>query len=179
MTARFPLVTALLAAVLAGCASQPPGQDAALFDRVGALERQVAALSEQMKEALAFARQDNLRVDGREAFVVRLSGDGALYPLNAAEPAGADIERLDDLVRHLADVGPTYHLEVQGHADNIGPDDYNYALAKARAEAVVRYLHERKGIPLSRMSVISYGAGEAGRDAKGNGRIVIRVLVPK
>ncbi|NTV96058.1 MAG: OmpA family protein [Thiobacillus sp.] len=162
---------------LAGCAGQP-AQDSSLSDRVATLEREVRDLSAQMKETLAYVNREKIRQDGKEAFTVQLAEDATLYPINRAGPAGADLAKLDDLVERLAKLGRDYHLEVQGHADNIGPDDYNYALAKARAEAVVRYLHEKKGIALSRMSAISYGAGQAtDRPGQNNRRIVIRVLV--
>lgn len=175
MTAK-PLTLSVLL-VLAGCANQP-APDTSLQDRVTALEREVRTLSAQMKEALAYVNQEKIRQTGKEAFMVQLAEDGLLYPINRADPAGQDIARLDDLVDRLAKLGQDYHLEVQGHADNIGADDYNYAFAKARAESVVRYLHEKKGIPLSRMSAISYGAGQAGeRGGQGNRRVVIRVLV--
>jgi OOP family OmpA-OmpF porin len=179
MTFKPNALAALVALALAGCASQP-APDSSLLERVATLERQVGVLSAQMKEALALANQEKIRQGGKEAFVVQLAEDRMLYPINRAQPAGPDMTKLDDLVQRLAGLGQDYHIEVQGHAENIGPDDYNYALAKARAEAVVRYLHEKKGIPLNWMSVISYGAGQPiDRYGQNNRRIVIRVLVAR
>lgn len=177
MVVKYPALPALLALVLAGCASQP-APDASLSERVSTLERQVSTLSAQMKDVLAYAGHEKIRLEGKEAFVVQLAGDKNLYPINRDEPPGQDLAKLDDLADRLGRMSQDYHLEIQGHAADIGPDDYTYALAKARAEAVVRYLHERKGIPLSRMSVISYGAGQpVDRYGQNNSRIVIRVLV--
>jgi outer membrane protein OmpA-like peptidoglycan-associated protein len=50
------------------------------------------------------------------------------------------------------------YLEIQGHADSSGPEDWNLFLGKKRAEAVMEYLHNMYHIPLHRMEVISYGS---------------------
>jgi outer membrane protein OmpA-like peptidoglycan-associated protein len=149
-----------------------------LPERLGQTEQRVDGLSAAVKEAMAQAAQENIRLNGREAFTTLLTEDKTLYPINSPELGGQDAGKLDALVAELARLGQDYHLEIQGHADNIGPDDYNYAMARGRAEAVARYLHERKGIPLSRMSVISYGAGQPlDRSGTNNRRIVVRALV--
>lgn len=51
-------------------------------------------------------------------------------------------------------------VELEGHADWIGPEAYNDQLGLARAEAVKRYLTEQLGIPTDRVSVVSYGERE-------------------
>jgi outer membrane protein OmpA-like peptidoglycan-associated protein len=48
-------------------------------------------------------------------------------------------------------------VELEGHADWIGPEAYNEQLGLARAETVKRYLTEQLQIPAERISVISYG----------------------
>ena len=48
------------------------------------------------------------------------------------------------------------HIEVQGHADNVGPEDFNYLLSVARADAVRKWLVAR-GIPKEKL--ISRGFG--------------------
>ena len=51
---------------------------------------------------------------------------------------------------------PALNLEIQGHTDNIGADDYNQKLSEARAHAVVVWLSQ-KGIPATRLSAKGYG----------------------
>lgn len=69
------------------------------------------------------------------------------------EQAGRE---LDQLVAKLkADNQPVF-VEIQGHTDSTGSDALNQQLGLQRAEAVRMYL-SRAGLPLARMSTISYG----------------------
>ncbi len=149
-----------------------------LDGRLTQAEQRLDGLSASVKEALALATQENIRINGKEAFTVSLTEDKTLYPINSPELGSQDAGKLDDLVGRLAKMDQEYHLEIQGHTDNIGTDDYNYELGKARADVVKRYLHEKKGVSLSRMSVISFGAANpVDRNSNHNRRILIRVLV--
>ena len=51
---------------------------------------------------------------------------------------------------------PNVKIQISGHADERGSDEYNLALANRRAAAAKRYL-ENKGVDGSRLDVISYG----------------------
>ncbi len=51
---------------------------------------------------------------------------------------------------------PNVKVQISGHADERGSDEYNLALGNRRAAAAKRYL-ENKGIDGSRMEVVSYG----------------------
>ena len=51
---------------------------------------------------------------------------------------------------------PNVKLQISGHADERGSDEYNLALGNRRAAAAKRYL-ENKGIEASRMDIVSYG----------------------
>ena len=51
---------------------------------------------------------------------------------------------------------PNVRIQISGHADERGSDEYNLALGNRRAAAAKRYL-ENKGIDGSRMEVVSYG----------------------
>jgi outer membrane protein OmpA-like peptidoglycan-associated protein len=52
---------------------------------------------------------------------------------------------------------PGLHLEVEGHTDSVGGDDYNQQLSEKRADAVRNYLVQQ-GIPDS--SIVSRGLGK-------------------
>jgi outer membrane protein OmpA-like peptidoglycan-associated protein len=56
----------------------------------------------------------------------------------------------------LLNARPDLKLEVQGHTDNVGGDDYNRKLSEARANAVVDWLRA-KGIAANRLSAHGYG----------------------
>jgi len=51
---------------------------------------------------------------------------------------------------------PQTHVQVEGHCDERGSEEYNIALGAKRAQAAKDYL-ETLGINASRMSTISYG----------------------
>jgi outer membrane protein OmpA-like peptidoglycan-associated protein len=80
---------------------------------------------------------------------------------------------------------PELILEIEGHTDNVGPDDYNLALGKKRAESVQRYLADKFGIALYRMFYISFGESrpkvesDIERGQAANRRAVLRLLGPK
>ena len=64
----------------------------------------------------------------------------------------------DTLDRKASILGanPNVKIQISGHADERGSDEYNLALGNRRAAAAKRYL-ENKGIDGSRIDVVSYG----------------------
>ena len=52
---------------------------------------------------------------------------------------------------------PEKNLELEGHTDSIGTDDYNLKLSEQRAESIKKYLVEKFGIEVSRISTVGYG----------------------
>jgi peptidoglycan-associated lipoprotein len=66
-----------------------------------------------------------------------------------------DQSTLDRKASILA-ANPNVKVQISGHADERGSDEYNLALGNRRAAAAKRYL-ENKGIDPSRMDVVSYG----------------------
>lgn len=57
----------------------------------------------------------------------------------------------------LLAANPAVKLQIAGHCDNRGTDEYNLALGRRRAEMVKRFLTDR-GIDASRIETISFGA---------------------
>ena len=89
---------------------------------------------------------------------------------------------LDDFAGKVKALNEQYFIEIQGHTDDTGSKRYNEDLGERRAESVRRYLSREQGLPLNRMSTISYGdtlpvapnKTKAGRAQ--NRRVVIVVL---
>jgi OOP family OmpA-OmpF porin len=82
---------------------------------------------------------------------------------------------LDVAVQELRD-NPTVNIEVAGHTDATGADDYNQGLSERRANSVVDYLVS-KGIDRSRLSAAGYGesqpvADNSTRDGRAQNRRV-------
>lgn len=62
------------------------------------------------------------------------------------------LDRKIDLLRRY----PRLSVQIEGHADERGPDEYNLALGNRRAAVVKRYLVDR-GVADERVGIVSYG----------------------
>jgi len=69
----------------------------------------------------------------------RVQLHGILFDLDRATLQPKSTKQLQDVVTLMKDQ-PDLKLEVQGHTDDQGEDDYNLDLSQRRAEAVVAYL---------------------------------------
>jgi len=77
------------------------------------------------------------------------------FEYDQATVRSTDQGTLDRKAAVLA-ANPNVRIQISGHADERGSDEYNLALGNRRAAAAKRYL-ENKGIDASRMEVVSYG----------------------
>ena len=73
-----------------------------------------------------------------------------------------DVDKLDRDVATLKEWG-NVKVEVAGHTDSIGTDEYNMGLSQRRADAVRNYLVD-KGIPAERLTVKGYGESQPVND---------------
>ena len=73
---------------------------------------------------------------------------------------------LDAFVQKLIADNRGVYLEIQGHTDSTGPEEWNLLLGKKRAEAVMEYLYRQHHIPLHRMQVIGMGSANPLDDNK-------------
>lgn len=145
--------------------------------RLAALEQRLEEIARQAQDALDATGLGQRKIYGKVVDSVVLTEDKTLFPLNSPDLGEADRAKLDALAEKVKALGTAYHLQINGHTDGIGSDDYNFELGKARAEVVKHYLNNQKGVPLLRMSVISHGALEAAKAApNSNRRIVIQLL---
>lgn len=156
--------------------------DAKIADAKGTAERAVeigSAASTKADEAAKLAEQ---AARGKLLWDVTLSDESVKFSFGGAELPPEASARLDDLISKVRASGKAVYVEIEGHTDNIGSDEYNLELSERRAEAVRVYLHEEGGIPLHAINVLPYGESKpiadnstpAGRSR--NRRVVIRVL---
>lgn len=52
---------------------------------------------------------------------------------------------------------PGFHVQVDGHTDNVGKAEANMKLSQDRADAVVKYLVDKKGVVANRLSAKGFG----------------------
>ncbi|MEK7476376.1 MAG: OmpA family protein [Candidatus Coatesbacteria bacterium] len=125
--------------------------------------------------ATATAADELKTVQGRLGKIVFQLGKTVLDP--KSEPALAGVAEI--LARY-----PGVRVEVEGHTDSTGSAGFNVKVSQARAEAVVRYLVDRKGVAADRLTAKGYGGAkpiadnqtDAGQAA--NRRVEFRVIEP-
>jgi outer membrane protein OmpA-like peptidoglycan-associated protein len=204
-TFGFMAVVAVVGLFLTGCATK-----SYVNDGMSAQEAKLADLETEVESQQRELRETGQRLDSvaDTASQAQRTGEGArsradeafdlakgklLYKVVLSDVAGTfefdsdalsdDARRkLDQLAGRLKKENQDVYLEIEGHTDSIGKESYNLGLGWRRAEAVRRHLNEQQGIPLFRMSVITYGeakpvADNSTREGRAkNRRVEIRVL---
>ncbi|MFT0892028.1 peptidoglycan-associated lipoprotein Pal [Pseudochelatococcus sp. G4_1912] len=87
-------------------------------------------------------------------FVVNV-GDRVFFETDSTSLTSTAVATLDGQAVWLQRY-PQYTFLIEGHADERGTREYNYALGARRAQTVYDYLTSR-GVPANRMRVVSYG----------------------
>ena len=111
-----------------------------------------------------------------------LSDDRVKFTFNQADLPDEARGMLDELCDKVKSYGKAVYVEIEGHTDNTGTDDYNYTLGLRRATAVRDYMHQGCSIPLHAINTISLGEGSPVADnttsdgRSQNRRVVVRVL---
>jgi len=88
-----------------------------------------------------------------------------------------ELDRIVDLMKEK----PGMQVEISGHTDASGPDQYNLILSERRAKAVVRYIRE-KGIASERLNALFFGESKpvdtnnSREGRKKNRRVEFRIL---
>jgi len=124
--------------------------------RVGQVDTHLGQVEGTARDALDRANAAHKLAEGKFLYQVVLSDDSVKFPVNAHDLSSEAEARLKELADRLKGENQNVYLEIQGHTDARGGKDYNDKLGDARAEAVRRYLNQQ-GVPLNRMSTISYG----------------------
>jgi len=134
------------------------------------------------QEALTKAELAEKLAKGKLIYEVTLSNDAVKFGFNQATLADDAKNVIDNLAAKVKAENKALYIEIQGHTDSIGSEDYNMKLGEKRADAVRRYMNEVQGIPLHAMSVVSYGESKPIADnntkegRNQNRRVVVRVL---
>ena len=81
--------------------------------------------------------------------------DNIYFAFDKATVLEESYAAMDKLAKMLSD-NPNLYVEISGHTDAKGDDNYNQRLSDARAKNVVKYL-VGKGIPEERLTAVGYG----------------------
>jgi peptidoglycan-associated lipoprotein len=119
---------------------------------------------------------------GKLLYTVVISETAGQFATSKYELSEDAKKKLDELAGRLKAENSNVYLEIQGHTDSTGSEEWNLILGQRRADAVRQYLNAAQGIPLHKMSVISFGeskpvADNGTREGRAqNRRVEIRVL---
>jgi peptidoglycan-associated lipoprotein len=197
-------LAAALALVASGCATKKyvEGEVTTVQARIDGVETQVEdaqtklrdhegritktgetanAASRTAQEALERAIAAGKLAEGKFLSETVLSDDKVKFGFDQAELSNDAKAALDAFADKLRADNQDVYIEIQGHTDNVGGEDYNLKLGEKRADAT-RYYLSRKGVPLHRMAVISYGESEpvtdnSSREGRSQNRRVVLVVL--
>ncbi len=91
----------------------------------------------------------------QQDFDLLLSTGEIRFATNSADIDASSHNLLSDLIE-AANKCPESYIEIGGHTDSSGSDDYNLRLSQARAISVMSYLIDN-GIDATRLSAVGYG----------------------
>ncbi|MBW1751793.1 MAG: OmpA family protein [Deltaproteobacteria bacterium] len=154
---------------LSGCATPQYGQDIdARIDRIEqgiALNRQeindlkitMGALSATVQEAIDRAEEAGKLAQGKFLFEATISDDSVFFAFDKNELTDEGRKALDVFAEVMKAENKNIYIEIQGHTDSTGPEEYNLELGSKRAKSVMKYLHLNHNLPLRCMNEFSYG----------------------
>lgn len=155
--------------------------DDRIADVADKVEKAVQVGTQAMNRAGEAAEAAELAAQGKLLWNVTLANDRVKFNHDQTTVPREAATILDDLIGRVKTYSKAVYLEIEGHTDNIGGEEYNYALGEKRAVAVRDYL-SRGGVPLHAMSTISYGESQPVSDndtregRAQNRRVVVKVL---
>lgn len=122
---------------------------------------------ETADRAASAAEQANTRVSGVERNVEELRANLDKYTVQTKamvffKPGSAKLTpeamaQLDQLASQIGDQ-TGFILEIVGYGDTVRATRYNQNLAQLRAEAVQRYLADKRNVPIMRMFSLGFGS---------------------
>jgi peptidoglycan-associated lipoprotein len=123
---------------------------------LGQQQTHLGQLDQSTKDALDRATAAGKLAEGKFLYSMVLSDDSVKFTNSSSKLSKEAEQRLTDFAEKLKTDNRNVYLEIQGHTDASGPATANQRLGEARAEAVRLFMNQH-GVPLNRMSTISYG----------------------
>ena len=151
--------------------------DRARADADAARASAADAASSAAREAAELQRQiDALQAKATDRGLVLTLGD-VLFTSGRADLKVGATSNLDRLVTFLSQY-PSRNIEIEGHTDSVGSDDYNQDLSQRRADSVRSYLMQQ-GINSQRIAASGKGEHQpvADNDSAGGRQLNRRVEI--
>jgi len=137
---------------------------------INRVKRNMAILLDSVQEAINRAEEADKLAQGKFLFETTISDDSVFFAFAKNELAKAARKALDVFAKEVKAENKDVYIEIQGHTDSIGPEEYNLYLGFKRAENVMKYLHVNHNVPMHRMNIFSYGESRpvVDNDIRGN-----------
>ena len=126
-------------------------------ERLEVQEKRLDEMSDTAREALGRAIAAGKLAEGKLIYETVLTDEDVQFGVDSVDLGDLARAALADLADKLKAENANIYLEIQGHTDSTGDAEYNRRLGERRAEAARATLNGEHGIPLHRISVISYG----------------------
>jgi outer membrane protein OmpA-like peptidoglycan-associated protein len=150
--------------------------------RLDTHDRQIGETSKTAQEALQRAIDAGKLAEGKLLYETVLTDDKVKFGFDTSDLSPEAEAAIDEFASQLKNENTGVYVEIQGHTDSVGSEQYNEELGLLRAEAVRRYLSQKHQFPLHRMNVISYGeaasvADNSTREGRSQNRRVALVVL--
>ncbi len=121
------------------------------------LKRHMAILLASVQDAINRAEKAGSLAQGKFLFETTISDDSVFFAFDNNELSDESRKALDVFAEAVKAENKDTYIEIQGHTDSTGSEDYNLELGLKRAENVMQYLHLNHNMPIHRMNIFSYG----------------------
>lgn len=150
--------------------------------RLDGHDTQIDEMSTTAREALERAIAAGQLAEGKFLYETVLTDDSVRFGFDVAMLSDEAKSALTAFAEQIKVGNDNVYIEIQGHTDATGSEEYNYSLGEQRAEAVRRFLSREHGFALHRLAVISYGeaapiADNSSRDNRSQNRRVALVVL--
>lgn len=152
---------------------------AAIGGVVGGLAgHQIASYMDRQERELrsVAARSEDLSVRRDRNVLSATFDSGFMFDLDSSQIKPGAYRQLDRVAGILQDYPQTI-IQVEGHTDQSGPEEYNMRLSRRRAEAVGNALAQR-GIESGRIRTVGYGESQPISSDPARNRRVELVIMP-
>lgn len=127
-------------------------------------DTRMTEISQTAQDALERAMEAGKLAEGKFLFETVLSDNETKFAFDSSELSDEAQAAVDTFAEQVKGEDRGVYIEIQGHTDTTGSEEYNEQLGQNRADAVWQYLSKEHGFPLARMNTISYGESEAVSD---------------
>ncbi|ABD81830.1 OmpA family protein [Saccharophagus degradans] len=119
-------------------------------------QQELTIAMNEVEEMKAQLEKDQQRASAMEQKAAEKLEFQVLFTTGSDELSQTDLKRVNSVARYL-NTNPELKVNLEGHADPRGTDEYNYVLSEERVKSVIKALEE-KGIDRSRVTYSAYGS---------------------